>query len=129
MIAHVHRNDPLRVRTEAYGRYRNADVLAYFSLAITPPSRITANAPSSQRLNATGLKEIGLRGFADPHMTTDPGELDSPFRDQAPDEPRPGAKMLRGLLNRQQHGRRHAALPRCRKITVRWHRGPAPGLG
>jgi len=57
-------------------------------LAITPPSRTTANAPSSQRLNATGLDEISQRGFADPHMTTHPDELDSPFRAQAPDQER-----------------------------------------
>ena len=72
--------------------------------------------------------------FADPHMTADLDELDPSFRDQAPDEPRLGPKPPAAAL-RHIEQRRCRSLPgpscrppRCRKITVRWHRRPAPGL-
>jgi hypothetical protein len=53
-------------------------------LATTPPLANYGERSQQSRLDATGLDEISQRGFADPHMTTDSDELDSPFRDQAP---------------------------------------------
>src|SRR5208283_1266289 len=80
--------------------------------------RLAAPPVNAHYLYPASFDEVGQYSLADADVTADLVELDPPFRDQAPDEPRLSPKAPRHLFHVQENRRRlsfvpgrHAALP------------------